>query len=101
MVLTNAERQARYKLRLKQAAARGVTPEMIEKAGRLVYADMAADRRERLPEWAEWRRTSGKKYWLGLLPDDPDADYSEYGENEGLMKAVAAVVRAVKTVPDV
>jgi hypothetical protein len=100
MVLSNAERQARYRKRIKKAAEQGVTPEMVLTVARLAYEKAAKDE-PGFRSWAEYvgdRRT--RKVWTFNLPDDPEADYSEFGDNPEMFRKVAAVVRAVTRPPD-
>lgn len=100
MVLSNAERQARYRQRLKEAAERGVTPEMVVKAAKLLHEDAAKDDPS-LPPWEEYSRLKGvRKHWTMNLPDDPETDFSDFGEDAELLRKVAAVVRAVKLPPE-
>lgn len=100
MVLSNAERQRRYRQRLKAAAragTAGVTPEMIVRIARRLHdAEAAAD--PSWPPWDEYCRKVGR-HWTGNLPDDPDDDFAELGEDAEMARAVAAVVRAVKYPP--
>jgi hypothetical protein len=100
MVLSNKERQARYRQRLKEAADRGVTPEMVIKATRLSYEYNPVDGQ---PPWDEFvKGCRGKRRrddWQQFVPDDLDDDYSEFGDDAELMRKVAAVARAVKFPP--
>lgn len=102
MVLSNAERQARYKQRLREAAANGVTPEMVLKATWLQYEACAAGERD-AQEWSEFlaqcRRTRFRDQWLQFVPDNLEDDYAEFGDDAALMRAVARVAHAVKFPP--
>lgn len=103
MALSNAERQARYRHRLKNAAANGVTPEMVLQATRLSFEEFAKDDPSAGPNWVAFLarcRMKKNTMWAQFVPDDPEEDYSEYGDDEGLMRSVAAVARMVRRVPD-
>lgn len=103
MVLSNAERQARYKQRLKEAAERGVTPEMVVRAARLSYEASRAQSPD-FPPWDEFlkrcRKPRQHDLWLQFVPADPEDDFLEFGEDAELMRKVAAVGRAVLEPPD-
>ena len=102
MVLSNAERQARYRARLKEAAEKGVTPEMIHRARRLLYEQT---RREdpSIPSWDEFvqRSRTKRKIWEDMLPDDPAGLWDDAAlspEDAELLRKVAAVIHAIKEV---
>lgn len=103
MVLSNAERQARYRQRLRSQADAGVTPADIQRACRLSYDLAAAECDEGWPPFDEWvkaqKRKNGGGYWSAMLPDDPDP--KAYGalsdEDAAFLAKVAAVVRATRT----
>jgi hypothetical protein len=100
MVLSNAERQRRFRQRLKAAARSaksGVTPEMIVRIAQRIYE---VGRENGDLSWEEYcRRARTKRNWILNLPDDPDIDWPELGEDADAARAVAAVVRAVKYPP--
>jgi hypothetical protein len=100
MALTNAERQARHRARLKERAAAGVTPDLIRRAAMLTVQACKDDDR---PEWNEMLREAqgrGKAYlWQEWLPSNPSATYDEFGADAELMRSVAQVVHAVLTPP--
>src|SRR5215210_3289340 len=99
MVLSNAERQRRYRERLK-AAARGVTPEMVVEAIRHNFEEAAADDPS-LGSWDDYvascNTKRGRGNWLsnlwGLTPEVFD------GEGEEQLRNVAAVIQAVVNPP--
>jgi hypothetical protein len=97
MVLSNAERQERYRQRLRDTARRGVTPEMIVRIARRLH-EMDAENDPSFPPWDEYCRKA-KANWLNNLPDDPDQDWSGLGVDAEAARLVAAVVRAVKYPP--
>lgn len=100
MALTNAQRQARHRARLKQKAA-GVTADMVRRAAMLEYM---ASRDSEDPEWNDLLRHFQKKgnrtLWTQYLPHDPTAEYDEYGTESELMRSVAKVVHAVTVAPE-
>lgn len=111
MVLTNAEKQRRFRERrdaLAKIGAFGVTPEMIERAARLMWdraraadiASGASDPGTFEERAAYWRRKNGRAEWFGLLPerDDPE-EWAQFGDDAELMAKVAAVVRVVRNGP--
>jgi hypothetical protein len=68
MVLSNAERQARYRARLKELAARGTLSP--------VQADMLADTRKRLREWRRLISSyTGGRGWFGVNGVDRTANH--------------------------
>lgn len=95
MALSTAQRQRRYRERLK-ARANGVTPEMIVRAARLQF-----DPGDPEISWDELMRRAQRSWILfgQLLPDDPDATYEEFGADAEMMRAVARVVNAVLVPP--
>ncbi len=98
MVLSNAERQRRYKDRLK-AAAQGVTPEMVVEAVRLHWEQMRADD-PALSTWEEYlascRTRRGRFTWRENLVSWR-ADVFEEGDE--LLCKVGGVIEAVMTPP--
>lgn len=102
MVLSNAERQARYRQRIKSQADAGVTPADIRRACRLFYDLAAAELNEGWPPFDEWeaaqRRKKGGGGWSEMLPDDPDPKAYEglSDEDAAFLAKVAAVVRATR-----
>lgn len=99
--LSNAERQARYKQRLKDAA-KGVTPDMIDQARRVLYREVCRQNDE--PEdWdgfvARCRKKGGRHSWLDMLPDgiEPDAyEWVEGADDRVLLERVGAVMHAAR-----
>ena len=108
MVLSNAERQKRYKQRLKARATSGVTPEMVIKAAKLSFdawvRDNGAFERE-APSWERMvdsaRKRGNASDLQNWIPSDPDDDYAEFGADAPLMRTVAAVAVAVLRPPAV
>lgn len=102
MVLSNSERQARFRQRLKDAARRGVTPDMVRKATRLNFDQWAKDDCERVT-WEDVlvsARKHGKQaYWTQWVPADVEDDYAEFGDDAPLMRAVAAVAHSILNPP--
>lgn len=103
MVLSNRERQARYRQRLKEAAERGVTPEMVVKAARLSFDAWRCEEPD-TPPWDDFlkrcRKRGERNLWMQFVPDDPSDDFAEFGDDAELMRKVAAVARAVKLPPE-
>ena len=108
MVLSNAERQARFQQRLRERAAVGVTPEMVAKATRLsfeawVEGEGASEKDP--PSWekllAKARKPRLAGQWQQFVPADPDDDYTEFGTDARLMRAVARVAASVLRPPKV
>jgi len=107
MVLTNAERQARFRRRLHERASTGVTPDMVVKAARLSFEawvkEYGAFERD-TPSWekvlAEARKPRGADRWQQFVPADPDDDYSEFGDDASMMCAVARVAASVLRPPN-
>ena len=105
MVLSNAERQARYRERLKALAASGVTPGDINRARRLMYENYVSEPINRALPWDDWvassRKPKNRQYWREMLPDSGDlADWEEFGEDAGLLAKVGAVIEAINKVPE-
>ena len=107
MAMTNAERQAQYKQRLRDRAAKGVTSEMVIKAAKLNFEawvkEYGAFEREP-PSWekflAEARKCGKASFWQQHIPAERDDDYSEFGEDAPMMRAVARVAASVLRPPD-
>ena len=99
MPFTNAERQRRYVDRLKNKA-QGVTPEMIRTATRIAYEHWAVDEDDAIP-WPAFLESCKKNTdrWRGFIPQEPDADYSEYGSDAEMMRAVANVMHVIAKPP--
>lgn len=104
MVLTNAERQARYKQRLRDAAAAGVTPEMVVNAAKLNFAAWVDSELDERITWEEMladaRKRKNASGWRQWVPSDPNDNYAEYGDDAAMMWAVAKVAHAVLNPPD-
>lgn len=100
MVLSNAERQARYRQRLKEAADRGVTPEMVVKAAQLIHETVAKDDPS-LGSWEDalafYRSRKGRTAWRDAF--EWLGDPSDFGDDGPMMERVLAVVRAVLEPP--
>ena len=109
MVLSGAERQKRFREKIKALARDGVTPEMIIEAGRLVYEREAADPLNRLPPWDDFllsvSKRANRRQWMDILPAFDVADpedvafaHQQYGADADLILKVSPIVRAV-TIP--
>lgn len=100
--MTNAERQAQYKRRLREQAANGVTPDMIVRATKLSFDDWAKDENETL-SWdqilAKSRKPGHAREWQQWVPSNLNDDYAEFGVNAPLMRSVAQVASAVLNPP--
>lgn len=107
MALSNAERQRRYKERLK-AQATGVTPEMVIQAARIFYIRCAAYSQD--PDYESWenhlercRAQKGGSGWLEFIPDEiePNAwdEITSDQDERALLTKVAAVAHAIKNPP--
>ena len=96
MPLSNAERQKRWVDRLKSRAV-GVTPNMIHRAARLEYERWAVDEDEP-PSWPQFLAKK-PAHWAGFIPDQVHADYSEFGADAEVMRAVAQVMHAITNPP--
>ena len=102
MVLTNAERQARFRRRLHERAKTGVTPEMVVKAARIAFegwVKVNGEAERGLPTWekflADARKRGNAGSWQQFVPSDPHDDYAEYGAHAPMMRAVAKVAATV------
>lgn len=106
MVLSNAERQARFQKRLRERAALsqiGITPADIDRAVQMFYEACRHDDPS-LPPFAEWladveRRAAGKagSMWQEMVPESGDPEYyhDHLSEEDRLFLAkVGAVVTA-------
>lgn len=103
MVLSNAEKQRRFRERLKAQARSGVTQQEIIEAARLMWERDG-------PHATSWEEavqtlatsTSGIA-WLHMLPEfEPDDPLVEkFGAKADLIRKVSTVVRTVKYPPDV
>ncbi|MEJ7777482.1 MAG: hypothetical protein WKF52_08920 [Sphingomicrobium sp.] len=102
MALSNSERQARYRQRLKDAA-QGVTPEMVVAAARIIF-EVAAEENPSIGNWQDFLiKSRQKRYrtnWEEMVPDDPrpNAYWFLEGDDRRLVESVAAVINAA-TVP--
>lgn len=81
-----------------KAKAVGVTPEMIHRAARLEYERWAIDENEPL-SWHQFLAES-PSHWSGFIPDQINADYSEFGAEAEMMRAVAGVMHAITNPPN-
>lgn len=106
MVLSNAERQARFQQRLRERLASGVTAEMVVKAAKLTFAawmkENGAFERDNLT-WEKLLAGGTKSLpanrWQQFVPADPDDDYSEFGNDAPMMRRVANVAASVLRPP--
>lgn len=108
MVLSNAERQARFQKKLRERLSSGVTPDMIVRAVKIVFFKSAEDDPS-LPAWEEWLKTAHAKRGSGMWRDavenlrwcrTPD-DVQEYSQADAeLLLRVGAVVRAASEPPN-
>jgi hypothetical protein len=107
LVLSGAERQQRFRERLKAAADKGVTADMIVQAQRKVHEATSGPGD---PSWADYllwiNKRGNEKHWIGNFPRFNLTDAKEvadirevYGDDADLIIKVAAVVRAVTTPP--
>ena len=98
MVLSNAERQKRYRRRLKARAAAGVTSEMVVRATKLMY-EFVCEQYQDPADWDKFlgdaRKRGGAGSWQEMVPSDVENDYAEFGSDAGLMRTVAAVGHSV------
>ena len=112
MVLSGAERQKRFREKLKAAAREGVTPEMIVQAARLIYDREASDPLNRMPPWEDFLLAANKRgnrtRWTEILPtfdinDPEDVAFAHemYGSDAELLLKVSPIVRAVTIPPSV
>lgn len=106
MVLSNAQRQARHRARMKALVETAVTPDDVRRAVRLYYEDFAAEPRNRAQPFEDWlagpaRKKRGEQ-WREFVPDALDLDaYSDFAPDAAaLLLKVAAVVRAVRYPPE-
>jgi hypothetical protein len=102
MAMSNSERQARWRERLKSRAT-GVTPEMVVEAMRIVWERNAQDE-EDVGSWEDYLKfvntRRGRSNWTMQLPYsiDPE-DYERFGEHAEFVHRVALVVSAVLEPP--
>ena len=101
--MTNAERQARYKQRLREAA-QGVTAKMVVNAARILHEHIAQDD-PGLGSWDEAvalsRQRRYRDNWPSSMPDDirPDAYDFLTGDDRALVERVASVIHASRYPP--
>lgn len=105
--MTNAERQALYKQRLRERAENGVTPEMVLRAAEGFWNASRRDDPD-LPPFseriAECRTIKGRKLWwddfeqMSRLADDEDTR-EWLGKDADLILKVAAVLRVAVEPP--
>ena len=107
MVLSNAERQARFQKRLREraAAGAGVTPEMVREATAIFYKRVCEYEGEPA-DWAAFlarcRKRRNGNSWAEMVPNDvqPDAyDWIEDERERELIERVATVTNAVLNPP--
>lgn len=102
MVLSNAERQRRYRDRLKA----GVTPDDIHRARRILYDSYAIEPLNRWIPFEEWaancRKPKNRTFWREMLPEGSDPElYEEFApEDAELLAKVGALIEAINKVPD-
>jgi hypothetical protein len=108
MVLSNAERQRRYREKREKMAAEGVTPEMVDQVARIVWERARQDEPE-APSWddvlAGVGTKRGRSVWsafmrdLGwLVPDEAEATET-YGDDSVLVRKVLLVLNAAARPP--
>lgn len=106
MVLSNKERQARYRQRLKEAAERGVTPGLIVSTLKDEWERERADDPSMQP-WADYvadcrRNRAGRERWrsdvLAML-DLENWEGTDLGPDPATLRKVLAVMRAVLEPP--
>jgi hypothetical protein len=102
MALSNTERQARYRQRLKDAA-QGVTPEMVVRATQIIHRSVGEKDGVSL-SWEDFIASCNKgraRLWTGMVPDDvgPDAYDFLKGEEHELVEKVAAITNAIMKPP--
>lgn len=107
MVLSNAERQARHRARMKELRETAVTPDDVVKAARLIYDGFAAEPLNGAAPFEEWvagLRSQGRGggLWMEFVPTSVEPDsYDDFPPDDAaLLMRVAAVARAVKFPPD-
>lgn len=106
MVLSNAERQARFRERLKAKVGAGVTPDDVRRAVRMCFEAWQAESGETL-SFDDWhaglkKGEKGNSAWREFAPhsDDPE-DYWEHlsAEDRDFLAKVGAVALAVLKPP--
>jgi hypothetical protein len=108
LVLSNAERQARFQKRLREKAVQGVTPEMVDQVARIMW-ERARENDSSMPLWDDVLAGVGSKKgravwadfmsWLGWsVPDEADL-IEEHGEDAALVRKVLLVLQAVVRPP--
>jgi hypothetical protein len=103
MALSNSERQARHRERLKAAAA-GVTPEMIHAARKALYHALCVTNGE-APDWdgfvARCKKRGNLQHWIYMLPDDVENTFEavEDDSERELLVRVAPVIAAIMKPP--
>jgi hypothetical protein len=103
MALSNAERQARFRNRLKAKAQSGVTPEEVREAVRVQYELQAAEPTLGLGPFDEWaekcRSRKGRGQWQTMVPESDDpSDYMEDAVGAGATPEQAALLARVGAV---
>ncbi len=107
MALSNSERQARFRQRLREAARQGVTADDVVRVGRLVIEQAIAEQPDFAADWEEWlaanrKKRRGAEQWADvfswLRPDD--IDDGEYGDDTDLVRRVAVVAQALFRLPE-
>ena len=109
MVLSGAERQKRFRERLKAVAREGVTPDMIVEVAKLGF-DREEPEDRGFATWDEYLQYVGKRgnqhHWGANIPTyDPDVPEDValarewYGRDADLILKVSPVVRAVLKPP--
>jgi hypothetical protein len=97
MVLSNAERQARYRQRLKDAARFSITPKTVLAVAKRSY-ELNSDPHD--PPWDEWlKRLKRRDTLVDLLDLDPSGgveEFSEFGELAESAHALAAIVSTIR-----
>jgi hypothetical protein len=110
LVLSNAERQARFQKRLREKATQSVTVEMIDDVAAITW-DRARQDDPSLPVWDDVISTTGTKRGLRAWEDhirsigvdigalDAAEMQATYGRNADLVSRVAAVLRGAFVAP--
>jgi hypothetical protein len=107
MVLSNAERQRRYRQARKAAASSAITRDMVLRAARAVWehateGDAHAWTWERSVE--HWNKRGKRDGWVDLLrfsPEylDDDELFAEFGADGDTVRAVARVLAMIERPP--
>lgn len=99
--LSNAERQARFRQRLKEQASRGVTPEAVVQVIKEIYErDWQED--PSLPTWDDYLRScqskAGQNRWRLNLPRSESFDREQL-DRSPMLRNTLAVIEAILKPP--